>query len=63
MSDAINIEYKEYTEVLASGMFWEWYPNLTGDWEKDRTTWYGIYIESVRYIDKDIKPTQVTYLN
>ncbi len=55
--------YQAYLDVKKSGMMYEWYPQLTGDWEKDRIEWYGIYIESVRYIDKDIKPTQVTYLN
>jgi len=27
---------KQYTEVLFSGMFWEFHPELTGNWEKDK---------------------------
>lgn len=26
----------EYNKLLKSGMFWEMYPNLTGDWEEDK---------------------------
>lgn len=25
----------EYNRLLKSGMFWEFFPDLTGDWEKD----------------------------
>ncbi len=34
---------KEYDEVLASGMLWEWFPKLTGDWKRDEVAWYSIY--------------------
>lgn len=27
---------QEYEKVLASGMFWEFHPELTGEWEKDK---------------------------
>lgn len=27
---------QEYTLLLESGMFWEWYPEATGDYNKDR---------------------------
>lgn len=30
---------KEYFELLKTGMFWEFYPNLVGDWEKDKRAW------------------------
>lgn len=30
---------KEYEQLLASGMFWEFYPELTGEWEKDEPYW------------------------
>ena len=30
---------KYYTEVLNSGMFFEWYPTLTGDWLVDESKW------------------------
>lgn len=32
-----NIKTKEnYDKLLASGMFWEFHPELTGEWEKDK---------------------------
>ena len=32
-----NIDFKEeYAKVLASGMFFEWFPDLTGTWEEDK---------------------------
>ncbi len=34
---------KEYLEILNSGMFWEWYPDLTGDYNKDELEWGKIY--------------------
>jgi len=34
---------KEYLGVLKSGMFWEWYPELTGVWKEDRVKWLKIY--------------------
>jgi hypothetical protein len=34
---------KEYLGVLKSGMFWEWYPQLTGVWKEDRVKWLKIY--------------------
>ena len=33
----------EYFELLSSGMFWEFYPQLSGDWIKDRDKWELIY--------------------
>jgi hypothetical protein len=33
----------EYQLVLKSGMFWEFHPELTGDWDKDKTQWRKIY--------------------
>ena len=29
------IKYSEYMLLLKSGMFWEFYPELTGDYKKD----------------------------
>jgi hypothetical protein len=26
----------EYQSLLKSGMFWEFFPELTGEWEKDK---------------------------
>ena len=28
-----------YMTELHSGMFYEWYPNLTGQWEQDKVRW------------------------
>ena len=33
----------EYFKLLQSGMFWEFYPKLSGDWIKDRDEWKLIY--------------------
>lgn len=32
--------YNEYKEQLDSGKFWELHPELTGNWEIDKETWY-----------------------
>jgi len=29
-------EKADYFKLLGSGMFWEIYPELTGEWEKDK---------------------------
>ena len=34
-----NPEYVFYLLELQSGMFFEWYPALTGEWDKDKTRW------------------------
>lgn len=28
--------HENYTSLLNSGMFWEFHPELTGQWDKDR---------------------------
>lgn len=33
----------EYDALLKSGMFFEFHPNLTGLWEKDKAEWGKIY--------------------
>lgn len=33
----------EYNLLLKSGMFWEFYPELTGNWEKYCDAWHMIY--------------------
>lgn len=30
---------KEYAELLASGVFWELFPGLTGNWTEDKSRW------------------------
>lgn len=34
---------EEYFRLLKSGMFWEFYPQLSGEWEKDKKEWKKIY--------------------
>ena len=34
---------QEYESLLKSGMFWEFYPELTGEWDKDKIQWKKIY--------------------
>ena len=34
---------EEYLSLLNSGMFWEFYPQLTGNWEKDKKDWRKIW--------------------
>jgi hypothetical protein len=39
-----NIKTKEnYDKLLKSGMFWEFHPELTGDWNKDK----GLLLKSI----------------
>jgi len=33
----------EYNDLLKSGMFWEFYPELSGDWSKDKMDWKKIF--------------------
>lgn len=35
--------YKEYSELVKSGLFHEFYPTLTGDWERDKEEWFKIH--------------------
>lgn len=28
---------KKYNKLKSTGMFWEFYPELTGNWKKDKT--------------------------
>lgn len=38
--DRSELEWAElYFKELASGMFWEWYPSLSGVWLKDKDMW------------------------
>jgi len=45
------MEDKEYKELLKSGMFWEFYPELTGDWEKDKPHW-GLILHQLQQYRK-----------
>lgn len=33
---------QNYEKLLSSGMFWEFYPELSGEWKKDREVWEKI---------------------
>jgi hypothetical protein len=41
---------REYRELVKSGRFFDFYPALTGDWERDKEEWFDIYskLESLR---------------
>ena len=34
---------REYWEVLKSGKFFQWYPGMSGDWERDKENWFKEY--------------------
>jgi hypothetical protein len=34
--------FEEYQKLLKSGMFFEIYPDLTGEWQRDKFNWYNI---------------------
>ena len=38
--DAARIEYRK---LLNNGMFFEFYPNLTGNWKEDKLEWFDEY--------------------
>ena len=45
-------EYKKgYEATVTSGMFWEWYPNLTGVWEQDKY----VFCHEMKQIEARIK--------
>lgn len=51
----------EYQGVLkTTGMFFVWYPHLTGDWEKDKTEYLDIYKNLVD-MRKTYKENQINY--
>jgi hypothetical protein len=34
---------EEYLNILNSGMLFEWYPGLTGNWEEDKLRWGSVH--------------------
>jgi hypothetical protein len=34
---------EEYDAILESGMFFEWFPGLTGTWEEDKERWRTVH--------------------
>jgi hypothetical protein len=41
----------QYEDLLKSGMFWEFYPELSGQWVKDKFAWKKIYRKNKAYRD------------
>lgn len=39
----MNKAEKEYKELVKSGRFFDFYPALTGDWERDKEEWFKIH--------------------
>jgi hypothetical protein len=47
--------YDEYQKALTTGMFFEWFPNLTGEWSKDKY-WFCHEMRKIkRSNDKETK--------
>jgi len=42
---------KDYFNLLKSGMFWEIYPQLTGDWDKDKDE----YIKNEQWLNENFR--------
>jgi len=36
-----------YNTLLKSGMFYEFYPQLTGNWDEDMDFWFEAYMEQM----------------
>lgn len=45
---------RSYDLLLKSGMFFEFYPQLTGEWDKDKDFWYEEYHEQMNRIKDTI---------
>lgn len=39
---------KEYDGLLESGMFYEWYPTMSGTWDADKENWSSLYDEILK---------------
>ncbi len=39
----ISKAFQEYEALKKTGMFWEFYPDLTGVWAKDKAQWLKYY--------------------
>ena len=44
--DAMNSHHK----LVKSGMFWEFHPELSGEWNKDRQEWYKVFIKDLEKV-------------
>lgn len=53
---------QSYKELLNSGMFFEFHPELTGDWDKDKQEWHKInnpIVSNETYLDVENKTKAV----
>jgi len=50
---------RNYDAVLKSGMFFEWYPQLTGEWEVDQLAWGKLFNK----LPKEEEPTIKVEIN
>ena len=49
-----KIDYKkEYAGLLGSGMFWEWFPTLTGNWEEDKDQFIVLWYSKHKLYNED----------
>mgnify|MGYP003522259078 FL=1 len=54
---------EEYNELLTSGMFWEFYPELTGIWIDDEPKWKIIYKQLKRSRKNKNKEISINGIN
>ena len=40
---------QNYDYILKSGLFWEWFPELTGNWDEDMLYFIEYYITKVNH--------------
>ncbi len=51
-----NKSEKDYFDLLKSGMFWEIYPELTGEWEKDKDE----FIKNEQWLNENFRNNKKT---
>lgn len=51
----LNEAKLEYEQLLKSGFFWEFYPDLSGDWETDKEEWQDVLYPSLQNIREKFK--------
>lgn len=60
-----NITTKKiyYDQVLKTGMFFEWYPELTGDWSKDEASWVKMHNDELKPYITPEEPMMTVEIN
>ncbi len=60
ITEANNLDYKKhYDDLLGTGMFFEWNPDMCGIWETDKDKWidkYGNGVEAEELVVKEPMP-------